>query len=128
MFSLSINDLRIWVHLGCRDEEKFHPQMISFDICINFATPPVGADTDLLHDTVCYVDIVDRVTQYCQEKKFNLIECLASSVHKKISDSLVSHKHLPHSITVTLHKVSPPVPGVHGGVKWTHHVSYRGSL
>ena len=114
--------------MGCSDEEKFHPQMISLTININFTNPPLGANTDLLQDTVCYLDIVRTVTLYCQNNRFNLIEYLAKSVHQKISDSLESYIHQLQSITVTLHKISPPIPGVHGGVKWIHHVNYGGSL
>ena len=120
--------MRVWVHLGCSDEEKFHAQMVSFNINVNFTNSPLGADTDLLQDTVCYFNLVETVTLHCQEKKFNLIEYLAKSVHQKISDYLESYSHHLQSITVTLHKISPPVQGVHGGVKWTHHVNYGGSL
>jgi dihydroneopterin aldolase len=128
IFTLSIHDLRIWVHLGCSDEEKFHPQMVSFSIDINFKTLPAGAQTDSLQDTVCYLDLVTIITRQCQEKKFNLVEHLAKSVHEKIAASLSAHIHQLQSITVTLHKISPPVPGVHGGVKWRHHINYSGSL
>ena len=127
VFSLSINDLRVWVHLGCSDEEKFHPQMVSFNIDINFTHAPPGVNTDLLQDAVCYLNLVETVTQHCHKNRFNLIEYLAQSVHEKISDLLALHINQLQSITVTLHKVSPPVPGVHGGVKWTHHVNYGGS-
>ncbi len=102
--------------------------MISLTINVSFINPPLGADTDLLQDTVCYLDLVETVTLYCQGKRFNLIEYLAKCVHEKVSDSLTSCIHQLQSITVTLHKISPPVPGVHGGVKWTHHVNYGGSL
>lgn len=102
--------------------------MVSFSISINFTTFPVGADTDLLRDTVCYLELVEKVTLHCQEKKFNLIEHLAKSVYQKIFHSLASYIHQIQSITVTLHKISPPVPGVHGGVKWVHHVNYGDPL
>lgn len=102
--------------------------MVSFNINVNFTNSPLGADTDLLQDTVCYFNLVETVTLYCQKNRFNLIEYLAKSVHQKISHSLASYIHQLQSITVTLHKISPPVSGVHGGVKWTHHVNYGGSL
>jgi dihydroneopterin aldolase len=128
IFRLSINDLRVWAHLGCTDEERFHPQTISFNISIDFTKPPMGADTGLLEDTVSYRDLVETVTLHCQGGRFNLIEALAKSVHQKISDSLAPYIHQLQSIEVTLHKISPPVPHVHGGVKWTHLVNYGGSL
>ena len=102
--------------------------MVSFSIDINFKTLPPGAQTDLLEDTVCYLDLVHIITLHCQEKKFNLIEHLTATVHEKISDTLAPVIHQLQSIAVTLHKISPPVPGVHGGVKWTHHINNPGHL
>lgn len=102
--------------------------MVSFDLDIAFIEAPMGADTDLLQDTVCYRQLVELIHLHCQGKKFNLIEHLAKSVHQKIAESLSFYSHQLESITVTLHKISPPVPGIHGGVKWTHHINYVGSL
>jgi 7,8-dihydroneopterin aldolase/epimerase/oxygenase len=124
LFTLSVNDLRVWVHLGCTDHEKFSPQMVSFNITINFTQPPLGAEIDFLQDTVCYKDIVKTVTAQSQEKNYSLIEHLVQLVHKRIVELVHSYSHVL-SITVTLHKISPPAPGLHGGVKWTQHINYK---
>lgn len=102
--------------------------MISLDVDIHFKTCPAGADTDLLDDTVCYLTLVQLITDYCGSKSFNLIEHLAKSVYQVITSFLIPRKHILASITVELHKISPPVPNVHGGVKWKHHVSCEGTL
>ncbi len=98
--------------------------MVAFNIDLFFRASPKGAETDDLKDTVCYLAVVDLVTKHCQSKRFNLIESLAKSVHDKIIDFLSPYKHQLKSVTVELHKVSPPVPNIHGGVKWTHHVNH----
>ena len=36
LFKLSILDLRIWVHLGCTEQEKFNPQLVSLNIELYF--------------------------------------------------------------------------------------------
>ncbi len=113
---LSILDLRIWVHLGCSDQEKFNPQLVSFNIELNFKTLPEGAINDRLEDTICYYKLVQNVKAFCQNKKFNLIEHLAIAVHKLVDESLNQHRLIVDFINVTAHKISPPVPDIHGGV------------
>ncbi len=117
---LSILDLRIWVHLGCSDHEKFHPQLVSFNIDIVFKEPPKAIVTDNISDTICYLDLVNNIQTYCHNKYFNLIERLTYSVHEIITSSLELQKSLISSINVEMKKVSPPVPNVHGGVTFTY--------
>lgn len=116
------------MYLGCSDEEKFHPQMVSINIDLHFTRCLDGADTDRIEDVVCYLNLVKALTAYCESKRFNLIENLAKSICVKIANLISQNSHLVKSIVIELHKISPPVPGVHGGVKWTHHLNYGGSL
>ncbi len=113
--------MRIWVHLGCSDEEKFHPQMISLDININFKSCLKGAETDNLSDAICYAQLVKEVELATKGKKFNLVEKLAKSVHDAVTIFASNHQEYIEFIEVIVHKISPPVPSIHGGVKWLHH-------
>jgi dihydroneopterin aldolase len=97
--------------------------MISLNIDLRFNACPKGADTDLLKDTVCYLELVQLISEYCQNKRFNLIENVTKSLHKEITYFISPHKHLIKSVTVELHKISPPITNVHGGVKWTYHIN-----
>jgi 7,8-dihydroneopterin aldolase/epimerase/oxygenase len=117
---LFISDLRVWVHLGCSEEEKHNPQLISFNISIIFKSAPLGLTTDRLEDTICYRIIVQQIQKFCENKKFNLIEHLAFAIHKTIEESLGDKKQNINLIEVTVHKVSPPVPDMHGGVCFTY--------
>jgi dihydroneopterin aldolase len=116
---LIIADLRLWVHLGCGEEEKLHPQMVSIDIEVIFKNPPKAVTTDYLEDTICYAQLVQKVKEVCAGGRFNLIERLVGDIHAAIQSHTASHKHLVESINVTVCKVSPPVPDVHGGVFFT---------
>ncbi len=123
IFKLSIFDLRLWVHLGYSEEEKLHPQMISLDIDLFFNSCPKGSKTDNLVDTICYHELIKLVTSHCQNKNFNLIEHLTQSIYNKISDFLMPQKHIIDSVKIEIHKISPPVLNLHGGVSWTHHTT-----
>lgn len=46
--NLLISDLRLWVHLGCSAEEKFHSQLVSVNIDFTFKSSPLGLTTDRL--------------------------------------------------------------------------------
>ncbi|WP_250296559.1 dihydroneopterin aldolase [Wolbachia endosymbiont of Oedothorax gibbosus] len=118
--NLLISDLRLWVHLGCSAEEKFSPQLVSIDVGFTFKSPPLGLTTDQLKDTLCYLEVVRNIQYFVQGKQFNLIEHLTHGIHRMINDFLLQKKHTISSIRVTTHKVTPPVPGVHGGVFFTY--------
>jgi dihydroneopterin aldolase len=118
--NLLISDLRLWVHLGCSAEEKFHSQLVSVNIDFTFKSSPLGLTTDRLEDTICYLEVVQSIQSLVQSKQFNLIEHLTHDIYRAINNLLVQKKHIISSIRVTTHKVAPPVPGVHGGVLFTH--------
>jgi dihydroneopterin aldolase len=119
-YKIAINDLRIWLHLGYSEEEKHHPQLISFNIELIFKSPPSSCSTDQLEDTVCYAKIIQYVQDLCQNRKFNLIEYLATEVYRVINDSLGDKKQDIFLINVTICKISPPIANVHGGVSFTY--------
>lgn len=118
--NLLIQDLRLWVHLGCSTEEKFHSQLVSINVDFTFKSPPVGFITDRLEDTVCYLEVVQSIQSLAQSKQFNLIEHFTRDVYIIISKLLMQKRHTISSIKVATHKVAPPVPDVHGGVLFTY--------
>lgn len=119
MFKLSINDLRLWVHLGCGEEEKFNLQMVSITVDIYFKSIPAAAQSDDISDTVCYLQIVNAIKNYCYHKRFSLIEYLSQSVFDQVKIILEVVEENIDSVSIEIHKVAPPVPDVHGGIKWT---------
>jgi len=116
---LSILDCRIWIHLGCSEEEKFHPQLVSFDIDLFFKAIPIGASSDNIEDTICYLKLTEIINNFCQNKRFNLIEYLTYDIYKIIVSS-IDQNSLLSLIKVTAKKISPPVPNIHGGVSFTY--------
>ncbi len=111
--------MRVWAHLGCSEEEKLHPQLISITLEFHFNSPPLGMRTDRLEDTLCYLKTVENVQILIQNKRFNLIEHLANSIYEVISDLVKTENQDLLALKVIVHKVAPPVPGVHGGVSFS---------
>ncbi|WP_341757257.1 MULTISPECIES: dihydroneopterin aldolase [unclassified Candidatus Tisiphia] len=108
------------MHLGCSDQEKFHSQLVSFNIELEFTTPPQGTITDKLEDTVCYFELVQSIKSLCQTKHFNLIEHLTMEVYHAIDKFLMRYRDLVQSVNVTTRKMSPPIPDVHGDIAFTY--------
>lgn len=113
---LSLPDLRLWVNLGCSLEEKAQVQPISVHIQLSYANPPSGTQTDQLTDVICYQHIVELASATATQKAYNLIEHLAASIHQTIQQYLTQINYKDTHVVVTIHKLSPPIPNVLGGV------------
>jgi len=119
MSNLQISDLRLWVHLGCTEQEKHLPQMVAFDVAIEFLKTPEAIYTDEIKDCFCYAEAVDIIKKCCKSKSYNLIEYLAADVYEVIRQALDKQNYKTVEMSVTLHKLSPPVPDIHGAVSFT---------
>ena len=106
------------MHLGCTKEEKLFTHLVSIDIDLFFH--PIAVTTDRVEDTICYRKIVEHIQEYVQDKKFNLIEYLARSLHRSICVLIEKEGHSISDLHITVHKVNPPVPGIYGGVYFTY--------
>jgi dihydroneopterin aldolase len=122
MHRLSVNDFRLWVHLGHTEEEKFNRQPVSFTIELDFKKPPKATVTDELDDTVCYFDITAGIRALCEKKRFNLVEYLASEIYKSVEKTLKAKKMQSNiaGVKITVLKLAPPVPDVHGGAAYIY--------
>lgn len=117
---LIISDLRLWVHLGCSQQERHHAQCVSFDICITFPENPKATASDDLNDGFCYAQATDLIKEAIESKSYNMIEHLATYVHNILHTSLKQKGFSDAYSSVTVVKLSPPVPNIHGGVSFTY--------
>ncbi|MDP4832209.1 MAG: dihydroneopterin aldolase [Rickettsiaceae bacterium] len=118
--NLIISDLRLWVHLGCSEQEKHHAQCVSFDINIVFSAAPQGTISDNLKDAFCYAEATKLIKTTIENKRYNLIEHLAADIHAILAASLKQQKFNDTELSVTVIKLSPPVTDIHGGVSFTY--------
>lgn len=122
---LSINDLRAWISLGCSESERMHPQMVSIDIDFVFKANLKAMQSDRLDDTICYGNLSEAILKALGSRSFQLIEHLAYYITSIIDNTINAQIPLIESITTTVNKTAPPVPGIHGGVKFTYQKDYR---
>ncbi|MED7788549.1 dihydroneopterin aldolase [Francisella sp. 19X1-34] len=78
--SLFLNELEIYVNLGCSDEERAYKQMIKLDIELEFNENYSASDTDNLEETICYYTLRNNIQNFCNDISCNLIEYLAKQI------------------------------------------------
>jgi dihydroneopterin aldolase len=82
---IEIEGLEVVGFHGATKREKREGQPFLFDV--ELVAHDAGVRSDQLADTVDYTQVVERVREVCQGKRFNLIEALAAAV----VDDLMEH-------------------------------------
>lgn len=114
---LVINDFRLWVNLGCSDEERLHRQLVSIKIEITLLEKCSAMDSDKIDETICYATLIDVIQSKCENMKFNLIERLNKFMHELVNDFIYTNtKYKNTTIKISVSKLRIPVPGIHGDV------------
>lgn len=109
---LTIDDLELWVHLGCSDGERATPQPVLLSLALRFDAPPRACESDELVDTICYAELSDVARTVTSAREFNTVESMAWEIARSLRE------RLPGSVRLTLRLAKPraPVPGLRGGV------------
>jgi dihydroneopterin aldolase len=110
--SLFLQNLSLWVHLGCTAEERARKQEVRVSIEFRFLKIPGGSMTDDLKDTICYAKVSQVMAEHCLDRHFNLVEKLGYELCQIIKQKIEGQAH----IALRVHKVAPPVEGLIGGV------------
>ncbi len=113
---LKIRGYHTWVHLGCSEAERSMTQEVEFDVEIGFTTPPLGARTDRLEDTLNYGALCEALEATARRQPYQLIEALARSTY----DALKKIAGPGPLIEVTVHKLRPPIENLRGGVRFSY--------
>ena len=118
---LVINDLRLWVHLGCSSEERLHKQLVAVHIDILFDRNFDAINTDDINDTICYASLVNKIQKKCQNIEFNLIEKLNKFIYNTTLQFVDNNRRFSvASIKVMVSKLRIPVPGIYGSVDFIY--------
>jgi dihydroneopterin aldolase len=75
--TLKVKDLDIICVIGCGEAERTANQKITLDLDLEYDISEAALSDDI-NKAVNYVDIVRRLSEVCQEKKFRLVERLGS--------------------------------------------------
>ncbi|MEM6338374.1 MAG: dihydroneopterin aldolase [Pseudomonadota bacterium] len=119
-WKLNISDLRLWVHLGCSEQEKHHPQCVSFNVSITSSSNLKATYSDNLDDVFCYSKATKLIKKSISKKRYNLIERLACDVYDILWQILKDLEFTDSALSITVTKLSPPVRDIHGGVSFTY--------
>ena len=79
---LTLSDIELNVFLGWSDNEQSQPQAVFLDVEIQWEQAPLACLSDQLQDTACYSKLIKAVSESIVQKKFRLIEHLASDVYQ----------------------------------------------
>lgn len=109
--SLSLQNLRLFVRLGCEVWERSAPQEVLVSIELRFAAPPAGVLSDELTDTVCYADIAQSVLEHCQNREYKLVEKMGLDIYHLVKEKAGKKDQ----VAISVHKVQPPIPRLSGG-------------
>jgi len=78
--SIAIKKLAVNVKLGVTDLERLASQEVLIDIDLIFPEIVKGCLSDELKDTLCYKDLSEKITNFCEAHEFKLIEYLAHEI------------------------------------------------
>ena len=93
--SLYLQNMQIFVSLGCSEEERAHRQLIEIDLELLFPKKFNASDTDNLNETICYSTLRNKIQAFCDDISCNLIEYLAKQIYNFINDNYdISIKYL----------------------------------
>ncbi len=111
--SLRLAQIVVPVRIGWNSAERQRSQPVAIDLDIRFQEPPGACESDEVSGTIDYAELVERVTQLCEEAEFRLIERLASTLYHAIRARLPKTTGL--AVTVTKR---PPLAMVEGGASF----------
>jgi dihydroneopterin aldolase len=80
-----VKDLRFKTIVGCWDWERQMPQTISIDLDMGWDNSRAAASCDL-QDALNYKAVSNRVEEFVQDKKFELVESAADGIATMVMD------------------------------------------
>jgi FolB domain-containing protein len=110
---LKIHDLTLSVHIGFTPEERSKKQEVRVSFQIESDHLPDACLTDELSKTVSYETLIGSINRLVQSKtEFKTVEKLAFACFENLKEQLPSTSQL----SLSVHKVNPPIDGLKGGV------------
>ncbi len=103
---IRLNTIKIFAHHGVYEDEIKNGNQFEMDLEIEIADS-LGATSDLLIDALDYTQLYKIVVEVSENRRYNLLEALASDIAEKILKDFPSVKF----IGVKVRKMTPPVGG-----------------
>ncbi|UNC93910.1 dihydroneopterin aldolase [Candidatus Contubernalis alkalaceticus] len=105
MGKIILNELSFYGYHGVLPTERIQGQkfLVSLEIYMDFSKP---SETDGLKDTICYVELYEKIKRLVQRERYNILETLA----EKIAE-MVLEDPLAVEVVVLIKKPWAPIPG-----------------
>jgi FolB domain-containing protein len=117
--TLDLPEIVLFPHLGLLPEERANPQEVRLSLAITFSKPLAACLSDDIAGTLCYHNLYDEINALLSRKQFRLIEHLAHTIATIINDEINSRALPSATISLTLHKVSLPLPALPKGASFS---------
>ena len=111
MITVHVHDLRVFGYHGVHEVERIAGQDFIFDIDLEVGNRGV---TDRYEDAVDYVTVAATVKEVSDERRFHLLEALASAVADELERLFA-----PDCVRVTVRKPAVKPAGLNGSVAAT---------
>jgi dihydroneopterin aldolase len=99
-----LTGIQFYGHHGAQEEEQILGQRFRVDVELSLDLRPAGT-ADALALTVDYADVVKRVTDIGQTRRFRLLEALAEAMAADLLE-----RYNIHEVRVRVVKCAPPIP------------------
>ena len=113
--TLTVNRLRLEVHLGAGDEERATLQPIEVSLQLHFPEIP-AACTDDDSDFICYDKLCTVLKELVAGRQFRLLEYLTmqmfGAVRAEVDEKI--------KLWIKVDKLQAPVEGLQGGTSFIH--------
>ncbi len=113
-YKLKIRDFALTVNLGCTAPERATKQEVRIGVDLWFDHEPKAVQSDKLSETICYEQLCLQLKNSVTKQSFHTIEHVYSCVRNELELRMPQGSQY----RVSIHKVSPPIEGLCGGVKF----------
>ncbi|MBU0744621.1 MAG: dihydroneopterin aldolase [Gammaproteobacteria bacterium] len=86
--ALILNDLNLKLNLGVTAKERAKKQTVLVTAKISFPRLPLACKSGKISDAICYYTLIQKIKEFCKDKKFTLIENLGMQLFVLIKKNI----------------------------------------
>ena len=80
---IHLEELRVKVRLGCREEERMHQQVVMINLSLTSGLTK-GSDTDDIADAINYVEVISLIEKLANERVWALVERMEIEIAREL--------------------------------------------
>lgn len=116
---LTVNRLRLMVHLGFYERERSVPQPIEISMRLYFPETPACAKDDHAK-FLDYASLSASISEWATSQQFRLVEYMGMQAFNHVRAYLDAHHYENVKLWLQLVKCEAPVPNLQGGTSFIH--------